>query len=55
MKLTVRDQDPDPVGPVDFLNAGSGTFFNGSGYGPETNLSKIMAYNIEFYAYLPKI
>ena len=27
----IRDEDPDPVGSVDFWPAGSGTFFNGSG------------------------
>ena len=27
-----RDEDPDPVGSVDFWPAGSGTFFNRSGY-----------------------
>ena len=28
-----RDEDPDPVGSVDFWPAGSGTFFIGSGSG----------------------
>ena len=29
----IRDEDPDPVGSVDFWPTGSGTFFNGSGSG----------------------
>ena len=29
--LLSRDEDPDPVGSVDFWAAGSVTFFNGSG------------------------
>ena len=37
--VTVRDEDPDPIGSVDFWPTGK----------------KMMVYNIEFYPYLPKI
>ena len=47
----IRDEDPDPIGSVDFLPAGSGSgiFFIGS------RLHKMIVYNIKIYTYLPKI